>query len=70
MPEEWIEVCQQCKRPFSIVEAGNAVGSWPRDSERIECPHCKALWGHEKSAGVFATAPLTPEQEEKRNKGR
>lgn len=65
---ERIEVCKQCKRPFSVVEFGG--GSGPRDREAIDCPHCKTIWGYEKSGGVFATSALTPEQEMKRSEGR
>jgi predicted nucleic acid-binding Zn ribbon protein len=56
------EVCQNCKEPFSITEVGGSSG--PRDREAINCPHCEAVWGYEKSAGVFATATLAPEAKE------
>ena len=61
--KDWIEVCEHCKRPFSIVEVGGLFG--PRDRESIECPHCKAVWGHRKSGGVFVSAQLTPAQAHK-----
>jgi uncharacterized protein YbaR (Trm112 family) len=65
---DWIEVCPQCKQPFSIVEVGGISG--PRDREAIDCPRCKTTWGYRKSSGVFVTAALAGEQEENRSAGR
>jgi hypothetical protein len=62
-----IEVCQNCNRPFSIVEFGSSGNAGPRDREPIDCPHCKTVWSYRRSAGVFVTAALTPEQEQKQD---
>lgn len=57
---DWIEVCQDCYRSFSIVEVGGESG--PRDREAIQCPHCKKIWGYAHSSGIFLTSGLTEEQ--------
>lgn len=56
-----IEVCKEdgCQKPFSVTEFGGAFGI--RDLEAIKCPHCDAVWGYEKSSGVFATTAVVLE---------
>jgi hypothetical protein len=34
-----------------------------QDYEDINCPRCGALWGQQKTGGVFVTAIPTPEEE-------
>jgi hypothetical protein len=40
---ERIEVCQQCKQPFSIVEVGGAGGSGHEIENRLIAPTAKPL---------------------------
>ena len=35
-----------------------------QDYEEIKCPYCRAVWGREKTSGVYITAKLTPEQQQ------
>jgi hypothetical protein len=53
------EDCRTCKKPFTITAAWAGPMA---DDEDIICPHCQAVWGTEKTAGVFRTFKLTVEQ--------
>ncbi len=55
-----IEACRECGRPFHIPQSQGGPG---QDYEDIKCPHCKAVWGSERTSGVFATKPLSLEEE-------
>jgi hypothetical protein len=55
-----IEECAKCKKPFAISGGGDGP---MQDYEDIDCPHCGDMWSGEKTAGVYRTAALTPEQE-------
>ena len=58
-----IEECRKCGRPFYVSEIGGRMPG-TKESEDIECPHC----GHtmtRRSNGVFRTAKLSAEAEEK-----
>jgi DNA-directed RNA polymerase subunit RPC12/RpoP len=55
-----IETCKKCEKPFAVDGVESRL---QQEYEDIDCPHCGDVWGKERTASVYSTNPLTPEQE-------